>query len=181
MLPQGTGRTAIGGAPVMRLTSIAIRQGENREMAEVQDEGGYGRDVVVSGRSDAFLQSADIAGHKLVGDEPPSAGGTDQGPAPHEFLLAALGTCTSMTVSMYARRKKWPLESVKVRLRHRKLDAKDCADCVTKEGTLTEIVREIELAGPLDAGQRARLMEIADKCPVHRTLTSEIKIRSREV
>jgi putative redox protein len=141
----------------------------------------WGRDVVVQGNSAAFTQSIDVAGHKLVADEPPSLGGADLGPGPHELLLAALGSCTSITVTMYARRKKWPLEGVKVWLRRRKLDAKDCADCESKEGSVTEIVREIELTGPLDADQKSRLLDIANKCPVHKTLTSEVKIRSRIV
>ena len=139
---------------------------------------GFGRDVVVQGSAAAFLQSVEIGGHRISGDEPASAGGGDQGPSPHEFLLAALGTCTSMTLSMYARRKQWPLESVRVKLRHRKVSAADCTDCVSKEGTVTEIVREIELVGALDDDQRTRLLDIANKCPVHKTLTSEIKIRS---
>ena len=145
----------------------------------MSDAAAFGRDVVVQGSASAFLQSVEIGAHRLRGDEPVSAGGTDEGPSPHEFLLAALGTCTSMTISMYARRKKWALESVRVSLRQRKVPAAECQDCASKEGVVTEVVREIELVGALDDDQRSRLLEIANKCPVHKTLTSEIKIRSR--
>jgi putative redox protein len=120
-----------------------------------------------------------VRGHHLTGDEPLEEGGADLGPTPYEFLLVALGTCKSMTVRLYARRKGWPLERVTVRLRHHRIHAQDCADCETREGKLDQIEADLELAGPLDAEQRARLFEIADRCPVHRTLTSEIVIRSR--
>ena len=103
------------------------------------------------------------------------------GPGPYELLLAALGSCTSVTIAMYARRKHWPLETIRVRLRHSKVHATDCADCDTQVAKLDRIERDIELVGALDDEQRARLMEIADKCPVHRTLTSDIDIRTRLV
>lgn len=135
--------------------------------------------VIVRGDATGFAQEIEAGRHRLVADEPIEAGGTDSGPSPYDLLLAALGACTSMTISMYARRKRWPLEHVTVRLRHAKIHAEDCAECETKEGMLDRIEREISLSGPLDAEQRARLLEIANRCPVHRTLVSEIDIRTR--
>jgi putative redox protein len=137
--------------------------------------------VVVTGDARGFAQRVAVRAHELRADEPAEAGGTDSGPNPYDLLLAALGACTSMTVGMYARRKQWPLEAVTVRLRHAKVHAADCEACETKTGLLDSIDREIELAGPLDEQQRSRLLEIANKCPVHRTLTSEIHIRTRLV
>jgi uncharacterized OsmC-like protein len=137
--------------------------------------------VVVGGSADGFAQEIVAGPHRLTSDEPLSDGGTDTGPSPYDLLLAALGSCTSMTMAMYARRKGWPLERVAVELRHSKIHAEDCADCETRQGMLDRIDRDIRLVGPLSAEQRGKLLEIADKCPVHRTLTSEIKIRTREV
>jgi uncharacterized OsmC-like protein/alpha-beta hydrolase superfamily lysophospholipase len=120
-----------------------------------------------------------VGHHRLTADEPTEAGGSDLGPNPYDLLLAALGACTSMTLRLYADHKQWPLERTTVHLTHEKIHAADCADCETREGKIDAIEREIEIAGPLDAQQRQRLLEIAEKCPVHRTLHSEIKIRSR--
>jgi putative redox protein len=114
----------------------------------------------------------------LAADEPIAAGGTDAGLNPYDFLLAGLGSCTSMTVALYARRKQWPLEAVTVRLRHGKIHAADCGDCETREGMIDRIELALELTGPLTEEQRSRLLEIAGRCPVHRTLTSEIDIRT---
>jgi putative redox protein len=116
--------------------------------------------------------------HRLLADEPVAAGGNDRGPGPYELLLMSLGACTTMTLRLYADRKRWPLQRVSVELRHHKIHAEDCADCETKHGMLDHIERVIALEGVLDAAQRQRLMEIADMCPVHRTLTSEIKIET---
>jgi len=138
-------------------------------------------DIIVRGGAAAFSQEIIAGFHRLTSDEPVAAGGTDAGPTPYDLLLAALGSCTSMTVAMYARRQGWPLEGVTVWLRHARIHASDCADCETRLGMLDRIERDVRFAGPLTVEQRSRLREIADKCPVHRTLTSEIDIRTREV
>jgi uncharacterized OsmC-like protein len=138
-------------------------------------------EVVVRGSAAGFAQDIRIGPHRLQADEPVEVGGTGAGPSPYELLAAALGACTSMTLGMYARRKHWPLEDVTVRLRHSKIHAIDCAECETKEGMLDRIDRDIELAGNLTDEQRAKLLEIADKCPLHRTLTRGMQIRSRLV
>ena len=117
--------------------------------------------------------------HVLPADEPLRVGGTDTGPTPYDYLLAALGACTSMTLRMYAQRKKLALEKVTVRLSHQRVHVDDCNDCDSVEGQIAEITRVIHLQGELSADERARLMEIADKCPVHRTLEHEIKVRSQ--
>lgn len=136
--------------------------------------------VVRTHRGHPFQQLVTLgAGHGLLADEPAAVGGEDGGPGPYELLLASLGTCKSMTVAMYARRKQWPLEEVVVRLRHDRIHAQDCAECETKEGLVDQLECEVELVGPLDDAQRQRLLEIADKCPVHRTLTSEVRITTR--
>ena len=127
-----------------------------------------------------FQQAVAIGPHRLTADEPRSVGGDDSGPGPYDLLLAGLGACTSMTMRLYAERKGWPLGRATVVLRHRKIHAADCADCETKEGKIDEITREITLPGPLDEEQRTRLLEIADRCPVHRSLHSEIKVETRE-
>ena len=126
-----------------------------------------------------YIQTGRSGRHAWSLDEPTAVGGNDAGPGPYDLLLLALGACTSMTLRMYAEQKKWPLKRVRVRLAHRKVHAQDCADCATREGKVDEITREILLEGELSDEQRQRLLEIANKCPVHRTLTSEIKIRSR--
>jgi len=139
-------------------------------------------EIVVQERGTGKFTQDVIAGqHRLTADEPVEAGGNDEGPGPYDYLLAALGACTSMTIRMYVARKAWPLRRVRVTLRHAKIYAKDCAECETKVGMVDQIEREIALEGDLDAEQTAKVMEIADKCPVHRTLTSEIRIVTRRV
>jgi len=135
--------------------------------------------VTVRGGAEGFLQRVSVGKHDLTSDEPAAVGGTDAGPTPYDLLLAALGSCTSMTLGMYARRNKWPLAGVTVRLRHAKVHAADCAECQDKSAMLDRIESEIELEGTLTEEQRAKLLEIANKCPVHRTLTSKIDIVTR--
>jgi putative redox protein len=135
--------------------------------------------VVRETRTSKFQNTVTIGPHQMLADEPHSAGGDDTGPGPYDFLLASLGACKSMTMRMYADRKSFPLERATVTLNHSKIYAKDCAECETKEGMLDQIEVAIGLEGPLDADQRKRIIEIADRCPVHRTLTSEIRIVTR--
>ena len=137
--------------------------------------------VVRSTGQGRFTQEVLARHHRLLADEPKNVeGALDLGPSPYEYLLAGLGACTSMTLRMYADRKGWPLEGVSVVLEHGRIHSEDCSDCDTKEGKVDEISRELTLSGPLDQAQRERLLEIADMCPVHRTLENEIKIRTRE-
>jgi len=136
-------------------------------------------EVLVRGDASGFAQEIAAGSHRMASDEPVESGGTGTGPSPYDFLLAALGSCTSMTVAMYARRKQWPLREVTVRLRHSKVHAADCADCETKEGMLDLIERDIKLSGTLTEEQRGKLLEISNRCPVHRTLTSYVEIQTR--
>jgi uncharacterized OsmC-like protein len=127
-----------------------------------------------------FANLVRVGSHCLFADEPEGSGGGDLGPSPYDYLLAALGACTSMTLRLYAEQKKWPLQGVSVALSQQRIHAEDCADCEQSgTGRITEITREITLTGDLSPEQRSKLLEIAEKCPVHRTLTGEIKIRSR--
>ncbi|MFL6051422.1 MAG: alpha/beta fold hydrolase [Actinoallomurus sp.] len=149
---------------------------DHRTSADVPAEG-Y---VVVAENGDGPLGQRITTGrHVLTADEPVPVG-IDGGPSPYDLLLAALGACTSMTVRMYAERKRWPLKQVTVQLRHSRIHAADCADCETRAGMLDRIDRVIRFDGDLDEDQRRRLLEIADKCPVHRTLHSELDIRTAE-
>jgi len=136
--------------------------------------------LVEETRNGKFEQAIIAGAHRYLADEPVSVGGNGSGPSPYEYLLAGLGACTSMTIRLYADLKKLPLAHVSVRLRHDKIHALDCENCETKEGKIDRIDREITLEGDLSDEQRAKLMEIAEKCPVHRTLHSEMDIRTRE-
>jgi len=127
-----------------------------------------------------FQQEVISGAHRLLADEPKNVGGLDSGPGPYELLLAALGACKAMTVRLHADRKQFPLRRVQVRLSHKRIYAEDCAECETKSGMIDRIECAITLEGDLDDEQRGRLIEIAEKCPVHRTLTSEIDIRTVE-
>ena len=137
--------------------------------------------VIAEGDASGFAQRVIAGTHELSADEPVAVGGTDTGPDPYQLLLAALGSCTSMTVALYARRKQWPLRRVHVRLAHSRVHADDCVHCDTRQGQIDRIEQEIQFDGDLSPEQRGRLMEIAQKCPVHRTLTSEIDIVTRFV
>jgi putative redox protein len=132
--------------------------------------------VVQETRAGKFQQIVTTGPHRMLADEPVTVGGQDSGPGPYDFVLAGLGACTSMTMRMYADRKSLPLDRVTVTLTHSKIHAQDCEECETREGMLDQIDRVINIEGALDAEQRKRLMEIADKCPVHKTLTSEVRI-----
>lgn len=145
--------------------------------AEIEQTHQKSADVVVRGKASGFLQEVVSGKHRFRADEPASIGGSDAAPTPYDYVLAGLGACTSMTVALYARRKKWPLEDVIVSLRHSRIHARDCEECDTKEGMLDRIDMEIDLTGSLTSEQRAKLREIAGKCPVHRTLVSEISIK----
>ena len=122
-----------------------------------------------------YTQEIIAGGHRLIADEPRPFG-DDAGPSPYDLLLSALGACTSMTVRMYANKKGLPLEQVRVSLRHSRIHAQDCADCETKQGMVDHIDRDIELIGDLDDAQREKLLSIAERCPVHRTLTSSVHV-----
>ena len=130
-------------------------------------------------RTGPLAQQVRAGRHVLMAGEPIAVGGDDAGPGPYDYLLAALGACTSMTMRLYAERKGITAQRFSVRLSHRRIHAEDCADCETKEGNIGEITRDIMIEGDVSEAARARLMEIADRCPVHETLTHEIKIRSR--
>src|SRR3954471_412981 len=134
-------------------------------------------DVTVRGKAGTFAQEVESGRHWLRGDEPVSYGGHDEGPGPYDYLLIALGTCTSMTVGLHARRKKIPLENITVALRHSRIHAKDCEECETKNGMIDRLEVEIGLSGPLTSQQHADLIRVAAKCPVHLTLKSEIDIQ----
>lgn len=133
---------------------------------------------VVTRTGDSYRTEIQAGRHSLIGDEPEDVGGDDEGPTPYGYLLSALGSCTGMTLRMYADRKEWPLAEAIVRLSHEKIHAEDCENCETEDGRVDRIEREIEVRGDLSDDQRDRLLEIANKCPVHRTLHGEIDVRS---
>jgi len=157
----------------------AARYIDAREKTADRPPAGEHRVVTRVGRS-GYRTEITAGGHSLVADEPADVGGTDTGPAPYDLLAAGLGACTAITLRMYADRKDWPMEAVTVSLVHRKVDAASCRDCETRTGKIDRIERVIDMTGPLETAQRQRLMEIAGRCPVHRTLQSEIDVVTTE-
>jgi uncharacterized OsmC-like protein/fermentation-respiration switch protein FrsA (DUF1100 family) len=155
---------------------IPERPEREREEADLTGEA----QVAARTGQDGYVTEILARGHALLADEPAAVGGTDRGPTPYDLLAAALGACTTMTLRMYAQRKEWPLEEASVRLMHRKIHARDEEACENREARMDSLDREIDLQGPLDDEQRARLMEIADRCPVHRTLSAGVVIETRE-
>src|SRR5438477_12843771 len=177
---KGGWRWAPLAAFTSKLVSAEPRNGNGKYiMNTIEGTGTKLADVVVRGNASGFLQEIISGAHQLRADEPADVGGGDAAPGPYDYVLVGLGACTSMTVGLYARTKKWPLENISVSLRHSRIHAKDCAECETKDGMLDRIDVEIGVSGASTPEQRAKLMEIAAKCPVHRTLKSEINIRLR--
>ncbi len=158
------------------LAAWASRYVASAPRAELKAAAG---EVAARTYGDGFRTDVRAGRHGLVADEPSGVGGTDLGPSPYDLLAAALATCTSMTLRMYANHKRIELQSATVRVEHDKVHAEDCSDCETTEGRIDEFRRSIELAGDLSDAQRKRMLEIADRCPVHRTLHGEIKVRSK--
>tara|TARA_R110001592_G_scaffold692_2_gene3786 strand:- start:4108 stop:5337 length:1230 start_codon:yes stop_codon:yes gene_type:complete len=155
---------------------------EDAPASRIAPQAEAGTVVVEETGQGKFQNAVSVGGrHVLIADEPADVGGTDTGPGPYDFLLTALGACTAMTIRMYADLKKLPLTKVRVTLTHDKIHAEDCADCETKVGKLDRIVRDLHFEGDLSDEQKAKLLEIADKCPVHKTLHSEIVEESRLV
>jgi putative redox protein len=142
---------------------------------ETGPESSEGTVTVSEAGTGTYTQQITVGDHRILSDEPRPIG-DDAGPNPYDLLLAGLGACTSMTLRMYADRKGWPLDAVRVTLRHSRIHAEDCAHCETTKGWINHIDRDIELTGALDDSQRQRLLQIANQCPVHQTLTSEIDI-----
>ncbi|MCE5336336.1 MAG: alpha/beta fold hydrolase [Desulfobacteraceae bacterium] len=160
------------------LASWAQRYLKLPEQSGMPSDDGKSQVVARIGRK-GFQTEIVANGHSLIADEPIPVGGANTGPNPYDLLVSALGACTGMTLRMYADRKKIPLEAAVVRLTHRKIHAQDCAECAENTRTIDSIEREIELQGDLDGEARKRLLEIADRCPVHRTLQSKIQIETR--
>ncbi len=160
-------------------TMIAVWAGRYLYIEHPPDESGAAGYTVTSTAEEGFYTEIDADGHSIVADEPVSAGGTNQGASPYELLSASLGACTGMTLRMYADRKGWPLESVNVRLKHDKIHAEDCENCPESRAMIDVITREIELIGDLSESQQERLLEIASRCPVHRTMQEKVAITTR--
>lgn len=150
-----------------------------REDAPVRLRPARGEVLVCEAEPGPYTLRVQAGRHEFTADEPQSAGGADRGPNPYELLSAALASCTAMTLRMYARRKGWPVGRISVLVRHERIHARDCEDCESREGRVDVFERVLTIEGPLDEEQKARLLEIADRCPVHRTLTGAVRIRTR--
>ena len=137
--------------------------------------------VLVEERNGSLTQDVYTPSHQLIADEPLDLGGNNEGPTPFEYLLGALGSCAAMTVRMYCNHKKWPLEGTTVRIKHSKIDAKDCEDCESDTGKVDLFEREISFKGPLDQEQIDRLLQIADRCPVHKVFMGQKKVTTKLV
>lgn len=154
-----------------------LQTAETEPMAQPEFQAADNRVTARTG-AEGFRTEIFANGFSLIADEPVSYGGGNEGPSPYEFLMAGLGACTTMTVQMYARRKGWPLTEAVVRLSHHKIHAEDCRDCEAQDKRIDKFTRELELVGDLDQEQRLKLLEMAEKCPVHRTLSSEIRVET---
>jgi putative redox protein len=165
---------------VANVISAWVERYLDQPASVAQAESETGVVMVRETRAGKFQQEVMSGPHRFIADEPVSFGGLDSGPGPYDLLLASLGACTSMTLRIFADRKSLPLDRVTVRLTHKKVHAEDCEECETKDGMIDRIDRTITLEGTLDAEARKQLMDIADRCPVHRTLTSEVNIRTFE-
>jgi putative redox protein len=135
-------------------------------------------EVVVRGGAMGLQQRIEAGAYQWVADEPASVGGGGTGPTPYDLLLGALGACTSMTLRLYADRRKWPLEGVVVRLRHQRIHREDCVNCEKKDASIEQVERTLELKGPLTEEQRGRLLDIAERCPVHQTLQRTLQVHT---
>ena len=165
------------GAPGRRTVDGAANTDREPMALDSQPTTAGSGDVVTTTTAESYRTTIDAGGFPLIADEPGPTASTG-GPDPYDYLLVSLGACTGMTLRMYAARKKWPLESVTVRMRHGRKHADDCEHCEAPGANLAQVQREIELVGALDSAQRARLMEIADMCPVHRSLEAGFRITS---
>ncbi|MBT8100319.1 MAG: OsmC family protein, partial [Gammaproteobacteria bacterium] len=161
------------GSVIAAWASRYLPAGESEKEAPAGDTA-----TVATTYATGFRTEIVSAGHRLIADEPKSYGGTNKGPSPYDLLSSALASCTTMTLRMYAARKKIDLQSATVRIEHAKIHAKDCGDCESSSGKIDEFLKELRLEGDLNDEQRQRMLEIADMCPVHRTLHGEIKIRT---
>ena len=159
-----------------RYLQLPALRAQSRDRPEVKAD-----EVLVTEQDARFLRGLYTADHQWQADEPKDKGGTNQGPTPYDLLLLSLGACTSMTLRMYANHKQLNIDTLEVRLRHQRVHAEDCRDCESREGMVDVLERDIHIEGELSQDQRRRLLEIADKCPVHKTLTGKLQIRTREV